>query len=169
MWFMAIGLVWARRWPESFSLHVTQRVRGAYRWHLKYRRGFHPAMDGTGRTRSTPSREVYVPRVTAVRSTPVVDTLYVRLLHGQTPTELAQQAEGLRHVYAAHRCTVIEDAPGRVRVVFYARDPLTRVRTEGCPGESRCRTASAAVSGSCGGVFGGGGVAGSTQGRPGVP
>jgi S-DNA-T family DNA segregation ATPase FtsK/SpoIIIE len=84
-------------------------------------------MDGTGLTRSTPDRQVYVPRVTDVRSTPVVDTLYVRLLHGQTPTEIAQQAEGLRHVYAAHRCTVIEDAPGRVRVVFYARDPLTRI------------------------------------------
>jgi S-DNA-T family DNA segregation ATPase FtsK/SpoIIIE len=65
--------------------------------------------------------------VTDVRSTRVVDTVFVRLLHGQTPAELAQQAEGLRHVFGAHRCTVIEDAPGRVRVLFYARDPLTRI------------------------------------------
>jgi len=126
-WAMTAGLVWARRWPESFHRNISQRARGAWRWQVKYRRGWHPAMDGTGLTRSTPSHEVYVPRVTAVRSTAVVDTLFVRLLHGQTPTELAQQSEGLRHVYAAHRCTVIEDAPGRVRVVFYARDPLTRI------------------------------------------
>jgi S-DNA-T family DNA segregation ATPase FtsK/SpoIIIE len=127
VWVMAAGLVWARRWPESFHRNVSQRARGAWRWQTKYRRGWHPAMDGTGLTRTTPSREVYVPNVTAVRSTPVVDTLHVRLLHGQTPAELAQQAEGLRHVYAAHRCTVIEDAPGRVRVVFYSRDPLTKI------------------------------------------
>jgi len=86
-------------------------------------------MDGTGLTRTTPSREVYVPRVARVRSTPVVDTLHVRLLHGQTPEELAQAAEGLRHVFQAHRCKVVEDAPGRVRVVFYAHDPLTRTIT----------------------------------------
>jgi S-DNA-T family DNA segregation ATPase FtsK/SpoIIIE len=126
-WLMAGGLVWARRWPDSFNHTIAQRARGAWRWQRKYRRGWHPAMDGTGLTRTTSEHEVYVPRVTAVRSTPVVDTLHVRLLHGQTPLELAGQAEGLRHVYAAHRCTVIEDAPGRVRVVFYARDPLTRI------------------------------------------
>jgi DNA segregation ATPase FtsK/SpoIIIE, S-DNA-T family len=83
-------------------------------------------MDGTGLTRTTPSREVYVPRVVAVRSTPVVDTLHVRLLHGQTPEEVAAAAEGLRHVFEAHRAKVVEEAPGRVRIVFYARDPLTR-------------------------------------------
>jgi DNA segregation ATPase FtsK/SpoIIIE, S-DNA-T family len=124
---LAAGLVWAYRWPDSYSRLVARRVRGAWRWQTAYRRGWHPAMDGTGLTRTTPSRMVYVPRVTHVRSTRVVDTLHVRLLHGQTPVELAQRAEGLRHVYAAHRCTVVEDGPGRVRVLFYARDPLTRI------------------------------------------
>jgi S-DNA-T family DNA segregation ATPase FtsK/SpoIIIE len=127
MWALTAGLVWARRSPESFHRNVSQRARGAWRWQVKYRRAWHPAMDGTGLTRTTPSREVYVPRVTDVRSTRVVDTVYVRLLHGQTPADLAQQAEGLRHVFGAHRCTVIEDGPGRVRVLFYARDPLTRI------------------------------------------
>ena len=127
MWVLAGGLAWARKWPDSFDHNVSQRVRGAWRWQVRYRRRWHPAMDGTGLTRTTPEHEVYVPRVTHTRSTPVVDTLHVRLLHGQTPVELARQAEGLRHVYAAHRCTVIEDAPGRVRIVLYARDPLTRI------------------------------------------
>jgi DNA segregation ATPase FtsK/SpoIIIE, S-DNA-T family len=120
------GLAWARRWPVSFSRLVVQRFRGTWRWYTAYRRGWHPAMDGTGLTRTTPSRQVYVPRVVKVRSTSVVDTLHVRLLHGQTPEELALVAEGLRHAYRAHRCKVVEDAPGQVRVVFYSRDPLTR-------------------------------------------
>ncbi len=124
---MAAGLVWAHRWPASYSRLVAHRARGGVRWQVRYRRRWHPAMDGTGLTRTTPSRQVYVPKVTTVRSTPVVDTLHVRLLHGQTPLELAQRAEGLRHVYGAHRCTVVEDAPGKVRVVFYAKDPLRRV------------------------------------------
>jgi DNA segregation ATPase FtsK/SpoIIIE, S-DNA-T family len=124
---LAAGLVWAHRWPASYSRLVARRVRGAWRWQRAYRRGWHPAMDGTGLTRTTPSREVYIPRVTHVRSTSVVDTLHVRLLHGQTPLEVAQAAEGLRHVYSAHRCSVVEDGPGRVRVIFYARDPLTRI------------------------------------------
>ena len=42
-------------------------------------------MDGTGLTRTALEHQVYVPRVTAVRSMAVVDTLYVRLLRGQTP------------------------------------------------------------------------------------
>jgi S-DNA-T family DNA segregation ATPase FtsK/SpoIIIE len=124
---LAAGLAWAHRWPDSYSRLVARRVRGGWRWHKTYRRGWHPAMDGTGLTRTTPSRQVYVPRVVSVRSTTVVDTLHVRLLHGQTPLEVAGAAEGLRHVYSAHRCSVVEDGPGRVRVIFYARDPLTRI------------------------------------------
>jgi S-DNA-T family DNA segregation ATPase FtsK/SpoIIIE len=124
---LAAGLVWAHRWPGSYSRLVAQRARGGVRWQVRYRRRWHPAMDGTGLTRTTPSRQTYAPKVTGVRSTRVVDTLHVRLLHGQTPLELAQRAEGLRHVYGAHRCTVVEDAPGKVRVIFYARDPLRRV------------------------------------------
>jgi S-DNA-T family DNA segregation ATPase FtsK/SpoIIIE len=123
---LAAGLVWAYRWPGSYSRLVARRVRGAWRWWSRYRHGWHPAMDGTGLTRTTPSRMVYVPRVTRVRSTRVVDTLHVRLLHGQTPEEMSAAAEGLRHVFEAHRAKVVEEAPGRVRIVFYARDPLTR-------------------------------------------
>jgi S-DNA-T family DNA segregation ATPase FtsK/SpoIIIE len=124
---LAAGLVWAYRWPASYSRLVSRPIRGTWRWHRSYRRLWYPAMDGTGLTRTTPSREVYVPHVDAVTSTPVVDTLHVRLLHGQTPLELAGASEGLRHVFGAHRCTVVEDSPGRVRVLLYARDPLRRI------------------------------------------
>ncbi|GLY27431.1 FtsK/SpoIIIE domain-containing protein [Kineosporia sp. NBRC 101731] len=126
-WWLTMGLIWAYRWPASFDTAVAQPTRGVWRWWTKYQRRWHPAMDGTGLTRTTATREVYVPAVTRVRSTPVVDTLHLRLLHGQTPADVAAQAEGLRHVYAAHRCSVIEDAPGSVRVLFYAQDPLRRL------------------------------------------
>jgi len=126
-WWLLGGLVWAYRWPASFNSTVAQPCRGVWRWWFTYRRRWHPAMDGTGLTRTTPDHQVYVPAVTRVRSTRVVDTLHVRLLHGQTPADVAARAEGLRHVFAAHRCSVIEDSPGRVRVLFYARDSLHRV------------------------------------------
>jgi len=126
-WWLMLGLIWAYRWPASFDTAVAQPCRGVWRWWFTYRRRWHPAMDGTGLTRITPDRQVYVPAVTRVRSTRFVDTLHLRLLHGQTPADVAAQAEGLRHVYAAHRCSVIEDGPGRVRIVFYARDPLIKL------------------------------------------
>ena len=43
------------------------------------------------------------------------------------PAELAGQAEVLRPVYAGHRCSVVEDGPGRALVVFHSRDPLIRM------------------------------------------
>jgi S-DNA-T family DNA segregation ATPase FtsK/SpoIIIE len=122
---VAVAGGWHRRHPDSFDRHVTQHARGVWRWNLRYRRRWHPAMDGVGLARTTPERVVYVPRVKAVRSTPVVDTLHLRLLHGHTPDDVAARAEGLRHVFGAHRCKVVETAPGRIRLVFYARDPLT--------------------------------------------
>ncbi len=111
--------------PASYSWHVRQRVRGAWRWHSHYRRHWIGAMEGVGLTRVTRDRVLFVPRVQAVHSTRVVDVLDLRLLHGHTPEEVMAAAEGLRHVYEAHRATVHELRPGHVRVTFYARDPLT--------------------------------------------
>lgn len=41
MWALTAGLVWVRRWPESFHDNVSQRV---WRWQIHYRRGWHPAI-----------------------------------------------------------------------------------------------------------------------------
>ncbi|MBI1758268.1 MAG: cell division protein FtsK [Actinobacteria bacterium] len=122
-----VGVVWAWRWPASFGRWVAQPTRGAWRWRTRYRRLWHPVMDGVGLTRITPDRQVFVPRVTAVRSTRTVDVLHVRLLHGHTPEDIAASAEGMRHAFGAHRLKVVEAGPGRVRIVCYSRDPLTRV------------------------------------------
>ncbi len=125
---VALGLAgWLRLSPGSFDRYVVQPARGWLRWTLRYRRLWYPALHGCGLTRTTPDREVYVPQVIKAHSTRVVDTLHVRLLHGHTPEDLARQGEGLRHAFGAHRVAIIEDAPGKVRVLIYASDPLTRV------------------------------------------
>lgn len=121
---VAAGTAWRQTWPVGFDALVTRRARGAWRGVRLYRRLWGPAMDGTGLTRRTPSA-VYVPRVTAICSTRWTDAVSVRLLHGQTPADLQERAEGLRHVFGAYRATVREIAPGRVELRFYARDPLT--------------------------------------------
>ena len=121
-----VGLVvWACWFPGSFSRVVVRRVRGRWRWWSRYARAWHAGMDGTGLTRRTPTGDLYTPRVARIRSGRVVDEIDLRLLHGQTPAEVARAAEGLRHVFAAYRCAVRELGPGRVRVSFYTRDPLT--------------------------------------------
>jgi DNA segregation ATPase FtsK/SpoIIIE, S-DNA-T family len=120
-----IAGVWWWRSPTSFARHVVQRAYGAVRWHTVYRRRWPTALDACGLAWVSRDRVLFVPRVTAVHSTRVVDVLDVRLLHGQTPEQVGEQAEALRHVFGAHRCKVNETAPGRVRITFYARDPLT--------------------------------------------
>lgn len=122
----AAGVGWQQVHPVSFDTYVTRRARGAWRGVRLYRRLWGPAMDATGLTRRSPSA-VYVPRITSISSTRWTDTLSVRLLHGQTPADLHDQAEGLRHVFGAYRATVREVKPGRVDLRFYARDPLTAV------------------------------------------
>src|SRR3954452_3237678 len=66
----------------------------------------------------------YLPQVEAIRSNGTVDTLRLRLAAGQSPQDVADAAEGLRHVYRALRCSVREDGPGWVVVRFFVRDPL---------------------------------------------
>jgi S-DNA-T family DNA segregation ATPase FtsK/SpoIIIE len=123
---LVLALIWRTAWPLSWRRWVAQPVRGWWRWQLRYRRLWYPALHGSGLTITTPDRQVYVPTVTRVTSTAVVDTLHVRLLHGHTPADLSAKAEGLRHSFACHRAVVVEDAPGRIRVILYSRDPLTK-------------------------------------------
>jgi S-DNA-T family DNA segregation ATPase FtsK/SpoIIIE len=128
---LSLVMLYAGAWlglsPSSFDRLVLQRVRGWWRWVSHYRRAWYPALEGCGLARITPDRKVFVPKVRQVTSTRWVDTLHVRLLHGHTPEDLAKQPEGLRHAFGALRCAVVEDRPGRVRVVMFVRDPLAQV------------------------------------------
>ena len=81
-------------------------------------------MDGCGLIVRHDDTE-YLPQVDAITSNGTVDTLRLRLAAGQSPQDVADAAEGLRHVYRALRCSVREDGPGWVLVRFFVRDPLT--------------------------------------------
>src|SRR3954447_9805098 len=81
-------------------------------------------MDGCGLIVRHDDTE-YLPQVDAIRSNGTVDTLRLRLAAGQTPQDLHDAAEGLRHLYGALRCSVRDDGPGWVLARFYVRDPLT--------------------------------------------
>jgi S-DNA-T family DNA segregation ATPase FtsK/SpoIIIE len=118
---------WLALSPSTFDRKVLQRLRGWWRWVFHYRRVWYPALEGCGLARITPNRQVFVPKVGKVTSTRWVDTLHIRLLHGHTPEDLAKQSEGLRHAFGALRCAVVEERPGRVRVVMFVRDPLAQV------------------------------------------
>jgi len=122
---LVLGAVWRWLHPASFGW-VAGLVLGNWRLTIKYRRRWRGAMLGVGLLVTHRARE-YLPVIRRARSTRWTDTLTVRLLHGQTPEQFALAAEGIRHVYGAHRCTVRETKPGRVAVRFYTRDPLLKV------------------------------------------
>jgi S-DNA-T family DNA segregation ATPase FtsK/SpoIIIE len=115
---------WRLLRPAPFARLVAEPVRGLYRWHRVYRWRWREAMDGCGLIVRHDDTE-YLPRVDVIRSNGTVDTLRLRLAAGQTPQNVADAAEGLRHLYRALRCSVREDGPGWVLVRFFVRDPLT--------------------------------------------
>jgi S-DNA-T family DNA segregation ATPase FtsK/SpoIIIE len=115
---------WCVLRPASFAWYAAEPARGLWRWHRVYRSRWRAAMDGTGLIVRHDDTE-YLPQVDVIRSNGTVDTLRLRLAAGQTPQDVADAAEGLRHIYRALRCTIREDGPGWVLVRFFVRDPLT--------------------------------------------
>jgi DNA segregation ATPase FtsK/SpoIIIE, S-DNA-T family len=122
----AVLVGWQVLLPASFSCFVAEPARGWWHWQTRYRRRWREAMDGCGLIVKHDETE-YLPQVHRIRGTRWTDTLRVRLAAGQTPSEVAEQAEALAHVFEALRATVRADAPGFVIVRFYTRDPLVDV------------------------------------------
>jgi DNA segregation ATPase FtsK/SpoIIIE, S-DNA-T family len=104
---------------------VGSMVLGSWRAVTVYRRLWRAGMLGAGLAATSPQGGDLLPTLRRVRSTRWVDTVTVRLLHGQTPDQFAHAGEQLRHTFAAHRCTTREIRPGLVQCRFYSRDPLT--------------------------------------------
>jgi DNA segregation ATPase FtsK/SpoIIIE, S-DNA-T family len=101
-------------------------VLGTWRSVSKYRRLWRVGMLGAGLAATSPQGGDQLPILRRVRSTWWVDTVTVRLLHGQTPEQFARAGEQLRHTFGAYRCTTREIKPGVVSLRFYGHDPLTR-------------------------------------------
>jgi S-DNA-T family DNA segregation ATPase FtsK/SpoIIIE len=117
------GLVlWSRRWPSSFRLHVVSRWRGFW----LYRRSWQPAMVTCGLALTVGDRE-YLPQLRRVVSTPCEDRLLVELMSGQAPEDFEARTSQLAHTFEALRCRVVVDRPGRIWLEFTQRDPLGTV------------------------------------------
>jgi S-DNA-T family DNA segregation ATPase FtsK/SpoIIIE len=112
----------AWRWlhPVTFRRVVVSRWRGVW----VYRRCWQPAMHTCGLSVDLHGRE-YLPRVRRVVAGECVDEVQVDLLSGQSPEQFEAAVLQLAHTFAASRCRVVVEKPGRIRLEFTHRDPLT--------------------------------------------
>lgn len=111
----------AWRWlhPVTFRRVVVSRWRGVW----VYRRCWQPAMHTCGLSVDLHGRE-YLPRVRRVVAGECVDQVHVDLLSGQSPEQFETTVSQLAHTFAASRCRVVVERPGRIRMEFTHRDPL---------------------------------------------
>ena len=125
---VAVGLlVWRRLARESFTVHVTWRLRGLWRGRFRYRYCWQPAMVTAGLAVSVDGRE-YLPKIRTVRSTGLVDLVRVRMLPGQTIEDWAQAGPRLAQTFDAQECRV-RSVPGSRQELclwFLVHDPLTQ-------------------------------------------
>ena len=124
----AVGLVtWRRKWRESFTRHVTWRLRGLVRGRFVYRFAWQPAMVTTGLAVHVDGRE-YLPKVRGIRSTGAVDQVRVRMLPGQTIEDWANAGPRLAQTFDAQECRVRSVDGSRRELVlwFLVQDPLAQ-------------------------------------------
>jgi S-DNA-T family DNA segregation ATPase FtsK/SpoIIIE len=120
------------RWlhPATFRRVVVSRWRGVW----VYRRCWQPAMHTCGLSVDLDGRE-YLPRVRRVVAGECVDQVTVDLLSGQSPEQFETTVSQLAHTFAASRCRVVVEKPGRIRLEFTHRDPLTDTVTPLAPAD----------------------------------
>ena len=120
-------VTWRRRWPESYTRHVSWRLRGLVRGRFVYRFAWQPAMVTTGLAVHVDGRE-YLPKVRSVRSTGAVDQIRVRMLPGQTIEDWANAGPRLAQTFDAQECRVrsVDGARRELVLWFLVHDPLTQ-------------------------------------------
>jgi S-DNA-T family DNA segregation ATPase FtsK/SpoIIIE len=119
---LVAGAVWRRAHEASFR----RWIGSAYRSAVVYARRWQPAMVTCGLSVHLDGVE-YVPRVKRVRSSRYVDRVLVQVLPGQSPEQYEKCASQLAHTFAALRCRVVLDRPGRLWLEFTHGDPLAHV------------------------------------------
>ena len=122
----AAGVVlaaWWQLWPVSFSRWVSRPLLGWWRWQLRYRRRWHPIMQGCGLVRVKDGME-FMPHVATICSSRYRDELVIHLAPGQVPADVAEAADALGHALRVWRCTVKTLGPGRVLLTVLTHDPL---------------------------------------------
>lgn len=115
-------VVWRWRLPVSFYRHVVS----AWRRVRVYGHRWRPVMVTCGLATLFDDHE-YLPVLRKVRSTRCVDQVLVQLMTGQCPERFEDATPELAHSFAALRCRVVADRPGRVWLEFTRTDPLTTI------------------------------------------
>ncbi|THV30042.1 FtsK/SpoIIIE domain-containing protein [Glycomyces paridis] len=127
---LAAAIAWGRAHPDSFDSLVMPQVRALRRRWLSltytgpaWRRNMREA----GLVREHPSTgQVLVPRILRLRSySAAVETVWVKLLKGQTLKHWTDAAEVLAACFNAERVTVERIAPTKLALVVQRREPFT--------------------------------------------
>ncbi len=113
-------MLWRRLHPVSYRRLVVSRWRGIW----VYRRCWQPAMHTCGLSVDANGRE-YLPRLRKVVAGEHADLVTVDMLSGQAPAQFEASTSQLAHTFAALRCRVLVDRPGRIVLEFTHGDPLT--------------------------------------------
>lgn len=115
-----VGLwVWRRWHRSSYRRLVVSRWRAFW----VYRRRWQPAMHTCGLSAQFGGRE-YLPRIRRVVADEHVDRVSVDLLSGQAPAQFEASTSQLAHTFAALRCGVVVERPGRIVLEFMHGDSL---------------------------------------------
>jgi DNA segregation ATPase FtsK/SpoIIIE, S-DNA-T family len=124
-WVLTVLATWRWFWPGSFTRWVAGPARGKWRaWF--YRRRWAGVMAISGVAPWHQGR-VILPVLGRVSATRYVDRVHVRLVSGQSPADLAKQAENLAHGFGALLCRVRSARSGRVVLEFVRRDALAAI------------------------------------------
>ncbi len=110
--------------PAWFARLVSGPTHDWWRWWF-YRRHWHAVLTITGLAPPYRGR-VVVPLLAGVEVTGCTDRVRVRLVSGQSPSEFADQAEGIAHGFRAHLCRVRTAGPGAVILELVRRDALAQ-------------------------------------------
>jgi S-DNA-T family DNA segregation ATPase FtsK/SpoIIIE len=129
---LAGGLAWARANPDSFDRLVLPHLRTARRRWLSmtytgpaWRRN----MRECGLTREHPTTgELLIPRIIRLRAySGQVETVWVKILKGQTAKQWMEAAEALAAAFNAERVSIEKVKPRLLAMVVQRREPFTAV------------------------------------------
>ncbi|GAB3439303.1 FtsK/SpoIIIE domain-containing protein [Streptomonospora sediminis] len=116
-------LVWWRRWPETFTVHVALRVLATWRRFWVYRRHWQPVLVVSGLAESYLERQ-YLPQIRGVICSAWADRVRVKLVAGTAPSEFENRVTELAHGFGAPSCRVEVRGPRDLVLEFPRRDML---------------------------------------------
>lgn len=123
--------VWAWQHPDSFARTVGRQVRSEWRRAVVYAWRWRRVMLFSELTKRTSPglHRTHYPTIRRVRADGWRDRVGVRLLHGQSATTYAAQAQELANSFGAQSCRVRVDRSRRIWLDLIHSDPLAQSLT----------------------------------------